>query len=357
MTTRVLYIDDEISEPGRAAQYIRSKLEAPGKFEIQLELPPKRLPGLTDLPEALLIDLDLTTAVVDGETINYFGSTLASEMRMRHPACPIVLITKPNILTEYKSQIQMLEDSIDVDLILDKDEVIKNPGETRAQITSLAVGFQALGSIEQHDWQAVLDLMQANPEEANLLREAASPIKDWTIPQVARWIRKVVMGYPGILYEELTSATRLGINVEAFQDQTLQETLKSAKYKGIFSNQGKHWWRNRLYQIAQKLILQHDLKGPVHSIFNKAFYQEYSIQLAPSICVYDNKPVADWVCYVLKKPVKLKHSIPYYPDSRPDVMDQARVSFTAIDESPEFDERLVDADSYELVVKERWGIN
>ena len=355
MITKVLYIDDEISEPGRAAQYIRSKLELPDEFDIQLELPPKRLPGLTELLDALLIDLDLTTAEVEGETINYFGSTLASEMRMRHPACPIILITKPNILTEYKSQIQMLEDSIDVDLILDKDEVIKHPEETRVQIKSLAAGFRALDSIEQHMWQAVLDLMQANSEEADMLRESASPAKDWTIPQVARWIRKVIMGYPGILYDELTAATRLGIDVTAFREPTVQEMFTSAKYDGIFHECDKRWWRNRLFRLAQELILKHNLSGPVHLVFSEAFHQEYNVQLAPSICVYDGEPVAEWVCYVLRKPVKLQHSIPYYPDSRPDIMDQARVSFTAIDESAEFDERLVDSDSYHLV-KERWGI-
>ena len=356
MTVRVLYIDDEILEPNRAAQYIRSRLEVPGEFEVQLELPPKRLPGLIDLPDTLLIDLDLTTAVVEDETINYFGSTLASEMRMRHPACPIVLITKPNILTEYKSQIQMLEDSIDVDLILDKDEVIENPKKVRTRIASLATGFQALASIDQRDWQAVLNLMQADSEEANLLREAASPIRDWTIPQVARWIRKVVMGYPGILYDELTSAARLGIDITAFGNLALQDLLRPARYEGVFKCEGERWWRNRLYRIAQELILAHGLNGPVHLVFNKAFHQEYGIQLDPSICVYDNKPVANWICYVLKKPVKLQYSVPYYPDSRPDVMDQARVSFTAIDESAEFDERLVDADSYNLVVKKRWEI-
>ena len=354
MITRVLYIDDEISE--RVTQRIKSSLEVPDEFKVKLELPPKRLPGLTELPDALLVDLDLTTAVIDDETINYFGSTLAAEIRMRHPACPIILITKPNILTEYKSQIQMLEDSIDVDLILDKDEVIKNPEETRVQITSLATGFQALDSIGQDDWQAVLDLMQADSEEAALLREAASPAKDWTIPQTSRWIRRVVMGYPGILYDELTAATRLGIDVTAFRDPAVQEIFKSAKYKGIFHDHGKRWWRNRLFRIAQELILQHNLKGPVHLVFGKAFQQEYGIQLAPSICVYDKRPVANWVCYVLKKPVKLQHSVPYYPDSRPDVMDQARVSFTAIKEEAEFDERLVDADSYNLVVKELWEI-
>lgn len=73
--------------------------------------------------------------------------------------------------------------------------------------------------------------------------------------------------------------------------------------------------------------------------------------LEPAICIYDKTPIADWVCYVLQKPVKQQNSIPYYPDQRPSVMDQARVSFKAIQESNAFDENLVDSDGYEIVSK------
>jgi hypothetical protein len=100
-------------------------------------------------------------------------------------------------------------------------------------------------------------------------------------------------------------------------------------------------------------MLKHELRGPVFLKFNEVFSAEFGEKLAPAICVYDGTPVADWVCYILKKPVKQRNSIPYYPDSRPPVMDQARVSFKAIQESNEFDESLVDSDSY-VVVKKLW---
>lgn len=353
MAIKVLYIDDEIDKPGRDAQKIRELLHVEGKFVCELRPPPKMFSNLpVDLPDALLVDLDLSTVSVGEEPVGYFGSTLASEMRMRHPSCPMILVTRPHIMA-WKSS--LLEESMDVDLIVLKEDIHRDPDETRARIMTLIEGFQALEKISGQEWSSVLELMGADEDESNLLREAAPPIenKEWNIPQVARWIRNVVMGFPGILYDDLTAATRLGIDLAAFNTPGVQELVEPARYAGVFSNYKKRWWRNRLFGIVQSLMLKHDVRGPVFLKFSEAFSAEFGKELTPAICVYDGTPVADWVCYILKKPVKQRNSVPYYPDSRPPVMDQARVSFKAIQESNEFDESLVDSDSY-VVVKRLW---
>lgn len=354
MAVTVLYVDDEITEPGRAARKIQELLEVPDKFNCILRLPPKRLSDLEgELPDALLVDLDLTTAMIDGEPITYFGSTLASEMRRRRPTCPIILITKPNIIAANPEQILLLEDSIDVDLIIDKDEVNIDSDGVRRRIVALVEGFQALEAIKGADWEQVTDLMKADKEEANLLKEAAQPLEHgkWTIPQVARWIRRVVMGFPGILYDDLTAATRLGIDLSSFCQSDIEQLFEAAKYTGVFSTYKERWWRNRLFSIAQKLIIENNLLGSIPEMFSQAFNLATNKQLKPAICVHDGTATADWICYILKKPVKLQNSLPYYPDNRPKVMDQARVSFRAIQESEEFDERLVDADGFRIVRK------
>ena len=353
MTTRVLYYDDEIDRPGRDARKIQELLHVEGEFECELRLPPKMFSNLpVDLPDALLVDLDLSTVPVDEEPVGYFGSTLASEMRMRHPSCPMILVTRPHIMAGKSS---LLEESMDVDLIVLKEEIHRDPDGVRARITALIEGFQALEKITGQEWPRVLELMGADEDESNLLREAAPPIesKEWNIPQVARWIRNVVMGFPGILYDDLTAATRLGIDIDAFNTPGVQKLMEPARYTGVFSTYKERWWRDRLFGIVQSLMLKHELRGPVFLKFNEAFSAEFGEKLAPAICVYDGTPVADWVCYILKKPVKQRNSIPYYPDGRPPVMDQARVSFKAIQESNKFDESLVDSDSY-VVVKKLW---
>lgn len=356
MTTKVLYIDDEISRPGRDARKIQELLNAEDEFECELRLPPKEFSDLpTHLPDALLVDLDLGTVPEEKEQepVSYFGSTLAAEMRMRQPACPIILVTRPHVMAGKSA---LLEDNMDVDLIVMKDAINRDPDDIRAKIVALIEGFRNLETIAGKEWQKVIELMGADQQEANLLREAAPPLerKEWNIPQAARWIRNVVMKFPGILYDDLTAATRLGISEADFLNPYLQSLIEPAKYTGVFGTFKKRWWRDRLLNIAQSLILKQGLSGPIFQKFARAFEQTQGISLEPAICIYDGTPIADWVCYIYREPVKQRNSIPYYPDSRPAVMDQARVSFKAIRESNDFDESLVDADSFETVVKELW---
>lgn len=357
MTTKVLYIDDQIQEPPRTTETIRELLQSSGKFEVNLRPPPKDFSELSDdLPDVLMVDLDLSTAHVDGKPISYFGSTLAAEMRMRHSSCPIVLVTRPQFVN-LEGKLQLLEESADLDLILLKEEIIKNPTKISIRIEALAEGFRALDSIRGQEWHKVLDLMLANESERDLLREAGPPIVkgQWQVPNVARWIRNVVMGFPGILYSDLWAATRLGINLDAFKTPTVQSLIALARYTGVFSNYQECWWRDRLFDIAQRLMLKHGVQGlPSHG-FGEAFSMEYGIELSQAIDVYDQTPIADWVCHVLNAPVKQKNSVLYYPDERPSVMDKARVSFQAIRTSPDFDESLVDFDGSEIV-KQLWGI-
>ncbi len=353
MTVKVLYIDDEIDRPRRDAQKIKSLLEA-DEFECDLQAPPKRvsdLPG--DLPDALLVDLDLNSAKIDGDSISYFGSTLAAEMRMRNPECPIILITWAHIIDKYR---QLLEESGDVDLIVEKDIINTDPDRARADITALVKGFKDLRAVEGKGWKEVIALLQSDEDEIKLLHEAAPPLDRgrWNIPQAARWIRKVVMGFPGILYDDLTAATRLGISLESFRKPSLQQFFGNGKYTGPFSSFSDRWWRDRLFKATQSILLEQGITGPIFQKSAEAFKARFNEEFHPSICIYDGTAIADWVCYILKKPVKQRNSIPYYPDRRPAVMDQARVSFKAIQESNDFDENLVDSDSLEIVRK-LWG--
>ncbi|MCU1264511.1 MAG: hypothetical protein JWM21_829 [Acidobacteria bacterium] len=355
MAIRVLYIDDEALPNSGEAEAISKLLSLPGEFECVLELPPKTFSDLAvDHPDALLVDYDLSSAPEGGDPVSYMGSTLASEMRMRQPTVPIALVTRLPI-TAAKWQEQFLRQSSDLDLIIDKDDIIRTPEKVRASITSLVEGFSALGEVEGQDWDKVVALMEANEDEGNLLREAGPPVSNglWNTPQTAKWILTVVLRYPGIVYNELTAATRLGISLASFNLPKLRELITPAQYQGMFCDDQVRWWRGRLFNIAQGLLLKHEIRGAISEQFREAYRKEFDEPLEPAVCIYDGTPTADWVCHILRAPVKQENSVPYYPDSRPSVMDQARVSFKAIKESDSFDESLVDADSYELV-KSLW---
>lgn len=352
MTIRALYIDDEIDRPGRDAQKIRELLAVPGELEVNLQYPPKSFIGFDTNFDVVLVDLDLSTPMPDGGVVGYFGTTLASEIRMRNPSSPIILITRPNVIS---GKTQLLLDDVGIDYIVYKDDINKDPLKVRAKILSLCNGFAELAHAQSQDWPTLVNLMGADEEEAKSLREAAPPMEKgkWDIPQTSRWIRNIILEYPGILYDELTSATRLGISTASFNLPAVQGLFERAKYTGVFNSYRQCWWRGRLFYIAQQLILKHTIQGSIPEKFRVAFQKEYGLELEPSICVFDGEPTADWVCYILNQPVKQRNSIPYYPDRRPAVMDQAKVSFKAIRKSGDFDETLVDAQSYEIV-KSLW---
>lgn len=350
---RVTYVDDEIND--RTTQRICELLNGPDGLECTLVPPPKDIvEAATELSDGLLVDFDLSSQPDDptDHFVSYYGSTLAAEVRMRKPACPIVLITKEERIL---GRSYFISESIDLDLVLFKSHIITDPDAAREEIVVLIEGFQALASVDEEPWQSVIRLMKANSNESDILREAAPPLSggEWTVPHTAQWIRNVILAYPGILYDELTAATRLGISVDAFRHPSVRSLLSEAEYTGIFA-QRRHWWRDRLFRTARHLSHKHKIDGPIAHTFSEAFHSEAGTYLEPSICVYDSTPTADWVCHILRQPVKQSHSIPYYPDKRPAVMDQARVSFKAIEESERFDETLVDADSLGIV-KRLWG--
>jgi len=348
---QVLYIDDEVEE--RQTQRLVDLFNEGDKLDCHLQLPQKDFSGL-DLQayDALLVDFELVRAQINGSNVTYHGNTLATEIRLQNQIIPIILITRKTLIQD---DTLLASIASDVDLILFKDEVNSNPDAERGKIVSLVNGFQQLTKIDGKPWDDVLNAMGANEREKRTLREAFPPIQQgkWSVPKTADWIRNVVMQYPGILYSELDASTRLGISLDSFLRSEIQSIFETALYRGVFQDFGRRWWVDRLVGIAKDLLLKNGYTGAVSDYFIHAVNKEWSIELSPSICIYDGTPVAERVCYVYQQPVKLSNSLRYYPDSRPPVMDEARVSFKAIKESNDFDETLVDADSYDLV-QELW---
>ena len=88
---------------------------------------------------------------------------------------------------------------------------------------------------------------------------------------------------------------------------------------------------------------------PLRMGFPLAWERNKEVSIERSKCVYTGESPAEWVCYILKKPVMIKNSLAYYPDSRPSVMDEARVSFKAIRTSNEVNDDLFDPLGQEML--------
>ena len=62
-----------------------------------------------------------------------------------------------------------------------------------------------------------------------------------------------------------------------------------------------------------------------------------------------------FLAYILRKPVKIKYSLDYRVDSRPKIMDSARVSFKAIRTSNEVNDELFDPLGQQMLSEIRKG--
>lgn len=352
---QVIYVDDE---PDNSLTKMIVRLLTTNGMKCELRLPPPDLAEVAswDL-DIFLIDYDLASAKVDDKLIGYSGNSLATEVRNKKPSCPIILVSRKDVLSA--RGLHLTTGRSDLDLILYKNDILNNQDKTLRDILTLYDGYVQLIEIQDQLWSHVLDKLKAKQDERRKIREAFPPIEQghhWYISTTIEWIRTVLMGYPGILYDSLHASARIGITEGVFLSDEVQEYFVDAEYTGLLAGFGKRWWADRLLAIAKRTMIDASTDAPVSEGFAQAYRQIRKQELELSRCIVDGKPGADQICYILKQPVRRQNSILYYPDSRPPIMDAARVSIKAIRESDDFDEDLVEASSFD-VVREIWGMS
>lgn len=354
MSFKILYIDDEINT--NAPNDIAASLNQSDQLSCTLDFPPKHLSDVSEDYDAYLLDLDLSSVSDEGHSVGYKGSALAAELRLRTQTSPIILLTRQTIIDSASWWRQILENNIDVDAVIYKGDLLSNPETYRSQIITLVEGYKRLSQIPSGSWRDVLDLLGADDDSRGKIKESNPPVNgnNWNVPHTARWIRQVLMKYPGVMFDALHASARLGIDIRDYQSREVMKYFSDALYQGPFADaENPHWWSTLLLKKGIQLVIEQDLSGSIHKVFGTAFSQVFGVQLQPSECVYDQSPNANYVCYLYQFPVQPSNSIPYYPDNRPSSMETARVSFKAIKESNDFDELLV-ADTDLPLVNRLW---
>jgi hypothetical protein len=243
------------------------------------------------------------------------------------------------------------------DEVFYKSDIEKDPASIRSPLASLAKGFRVLREEKTKSWHALLRFLKAPREAEDALRKAGPPLASgthasgavWRVQEAARWIRKVVLAYPGILYDNLHSATALGIDVESFDAPHVHKLFTLARYRGLFEPAEGRWWRTRVYEVAQRVIAAARLSGPANVVFADAYNKRVATHLKPARCIFSKSVPADWVCYILQKPVKRQYSLTYHPDDRAAIMDEARVSFRAIREDNRVRDELFEEQGQKLL--------
>jgi len=361
MRIKTIYIDDDEIALERYKTKFEVDERSKNKFDVIPWSTPKSPEDYDAIgkenPELILVDFDLSIPDAEGKVIGISGVTLSTELRQKFPEIPIVLFTRKSVFKiQVYSDIKQTLSSIDE--IIYKNDLFKPDKPFLENLYELAIGFKKLRESESKMWDDLLKIVKAPERDYEKLKRANPPLPSgkrsvWSVSEAANWIQKILINYPGILYNSIHSATFLGISEKAFLAYDVQDFFKEAKYSGIFKHPEGRWWKSKLLEIATSQLEDDELSLPVRKGFPIAWERINNTTIEKSKCISSGESPAEWVCYILKKPVMIKDSLAYNPDSRPSVMDEARVSFKAIRTSNEVNDELFDSLGQELLEKIR----
>lgn len=341
MKFTVVLIDDEDREE------LPKLIEAlgDGDFEVLPVAPPPdlKLADVVDLDADLfLVDYELDTKQPDGSIAEYLGLTLAARLREIRPDHPIALLTRRD-LERWANLERIALATATFDDILYKDTGVEDqPEVTHARLVSLASGYQILRKTGERSVSALLGLLKTDEAGQSYALEALPPGDGWREFEAAHWIRSVLLQYPGVLYDEDHAATALGISLESFRHEAVQNMVRHATYHGPFAQDRPRWWRHTLFDIGNRVCADSGRTGALREGFRLGAGETLGLDLAPSADAESGVVPADTVCYLLRIPVRIETSLPYDPDARPRVMENARISFRAVRESNAVEERYLD---------------
>ena len=347
MQIRIVLIDDSQADRDR----LSDRINFLGNLEV-FALPPPSDLDLSSILDAkadlFLIDYELDTRQPDDSIANYQGMTLAARLREEMQDYPIVLLTRPD-LQAWSSAQRIARFGGSIDSIHYKKNIESHPKRTLNKLTSMAEGYKVFRECEERSVASLLDLLKTDePGQESALR-ATPPRDGWAAVEAASWRRSVLLGYPGILYDCNHAATALGISIDSFEQPPIQDLLRDATYQGPFAKENRRWWRHSLFEVAFKVCGGRERDHALREVFRVAASEKFGTDLQPSQDPQTGASPADTVCYVSGIPVRIETSLPYRPDNRPSVMDEARVSFQAIQETNDVVENYLDTNSRALL--------
>lgn len=105
----------------------------------------------------------------------------------------------------------------------------------------------------------ILDLLKAEKDLKNKIQPilpqefaegipAGEDYEPGGVLRLARWIRHDLLRQPGLVWDDIWTATKLGIDIDVFEEY--RGDLTSEEYSGVFSHNIHRWWR---YEVTKKL--------------------------------------------------------------------------------------------------------
>gem|GEM_PF-2253768 len=256
---QILWVDDEKEDREPDKDKIQKKNE---NLEIKLIHPDDLLEALDqEKPDLFLIDFYLNERAMvkkssgskESKKYPYKGLTVDSIIREKFPDIPIYC-TSSHYKELIKEPVYYLI-KLTFDRFLDFKD-IQDKGDTILYFD--AFDYKRIRESQKNDISIIFSLLEAPDEERNkLLLTLPSSLREGLYQNLegnslilAKWINNILFQNPGILYNELYSATFLGMTLDKFQGiASNEDKINSAKYSGIFSRTNENfWWKSKLLQ-------------------------------------------------------------------------------------------------------------
>jgi hypothetical protein len=241
---KIAWIDDNPSRARTAlelgAEFINVKdADLAGEVEHLLKGPQRRLVILDHI-------LDKTTST---NPIFQRGSTIAEAIKEKWPACPVLGVTNADKVDKIDLRTKQAYDDVlpfsDFSKYFDHIEVV---AKDFARVTNATLRKPA-------DLVALLKPPGEDEErlEAALPDDLQRSLRDTSVgSRTYRWVNHL-MRRPGFLYDDLWSATFLGVNDRGFTK--IRDSFNRANYDGVFArDDDPRWWVSRLAQLLYKQV-------------------------------------------------------------------------------------------------------
>lgn len=356
MVEKIIYIDDDTKDLNKYRKIIEGTSSENGFEVITINAQSIDLSkGFNDLeslkPNLFLIDLDLSKPK-NHAIFGLSGATTSTALREKFKDVPLILFTRKDIIRKRYPIVEQIASGMDE--VIFKDELNKDLKRYVELFSELIKGYKTIFEKKPRKIDDIFTILDAPKVDFDLIKLANPPLNSNNIIPTylaANWIRKVLLKYPGILYDPVHSAVFLGISEKGFLSSNIKEIFEKAKYSGVFSPNEGRWWKSGLYQLAIHYMEDTERNFTLREGFRLKWIKNNNMDnLDASNCVFSNESPAEWVCCILNKPMMIKYSLAYRMDSRPKIMDEARVSFKAIKTSNDFkDELLTDPDASSML--------
>ncbi len=251
---KILWIDDNQNIKGDADILGSQFIHYSGKYAFFGELDNKISKSK---PHLVIIDHKLDEI---STSLPKRGYSIADYVREKSQDSPIIGYSADPIFSEDPTfTLQRVMGSVYDDIF-----PLKYIRKNRDKIRKLAKDFNILRKkiINIRNFDKIMELIKAPETDSELLVKSLPDSvlecinrKESIDPLIlAKWIRKILMGIPGFLYDSLDAATHVGLQEKAFLHKDIQTQFKKGLYTGLFSKSSpnKLWWTSTLRKIVFK---------------------------------------------------------------------------------------------------------